>query len=87
MATEHVKLPAQEVPIVAKVDVLVVGSGAAGFTAAVCVAHEGVDILLVERYGYLGGLADGALVIDMDNTAYNASVLTLGATPNPTLLV
>ena len=65
-----ITLPAQEVPVVDEVDVLVVGGGPAGFAAAVSAARQGANTILIERYGYLGGLANGALVIameDMDN--------------------
>ena len=44
------------VPVVAETDVLVVGSGPAGLAAAVGAAREGVDTILVERYGCLGGV-------------------------------
>jgi hypothetical protein len=43
--------------------VLVVGGGAAGVAAAVAAARNGADAMLVERYGYLGGLATGGLII------------------------
>ena len=58
-------------PVAAEVDVLVVGGGPAGFTAAICASRQGAETMLIDRYGYLGGLANGALVIlmaDMDNT-------------------
>jgi hypothetical protein len=44
-------------------DVLVVGGGSAGVSAAVAAARAGADVLLVERHGYLGGLATGGLII------------------------
>jgi hypothetical protein len=41
-------------------DVIVVGGGAAGITAAVAAARNGCRTLLIERYGFLGGeLATG----------------------------
>lgn len=43
-------------------DVLVAGGGAAGVGAAVAAARAGARVLLVERHGYLGGLATSALV-------------------------
>jgi hypothetical protein len=43
------------VPVIAETDVLVVGSGPAGLAAAVSAAREGVDTMLVERYGCFGG--------------------------------
>ena len=47
----------QEIPIVAETDVLVVGGGPGGLSAAVMAAKQGVKTLLVERYGCLGGMA------------------------------
>jgi ribulose 1,5-bisphosphate synthetase/thiazole synthase len=44
-------------------DVLVVGGGPAGFAAAVAAARAGAKTALVERYGYLGGLWTGGLVL------------------------
>jgi ribulose 1,5-bisphosphate synthetase/thiazole synthase len=42
-------------------DVLVVGSGAAGATAAIAAARQGASVLLVERYGFMGGTSTMAL--------------------------
>lgn len=47
--------PARTVPVLAETDVLVVGSGPAGLAAAVSAAREGVDTMLIERYGCFGG--------------------------------
>ena len=58
--------PAREVPFRAHVDVAVIGGGPAGTAAAVAAARTGADVLLVERYGHLGGLATGGLVIWID---------------------
>jgi len=55
--------PERKIPIVAGVDMLVCGGGVAGVAAAVSAARNGVRVLLVERYGFLGGLATGGLVI------------------------
>lgn len=54
---------ARQTPVRHETDVLVVGGGAAGVAAAVAAARGGADVLLVERYGYLGGLATGGLII------------------------
>lgn len=43
-------------------DVLVVGGGCAGLSAAVCAARHGADVLLAEQNGYLGGTATAGLV-------------------------
>ncbi len=55
--------PARDTPVLAETDVLVVGGGSAGVAAAVAAAREGADVMLVERYGQLGGLATGGLII------------------------
>jgi glycine/D-amino acid oxidase-like deaminating enzyme len=58
-----VELPAQRVPVVARCDALVVGGGSAGIAAAIAARRQGADVVLVERYGYLGGLASGGLIV------------------------
>jgi ribulose 1,5-bisphosphate synthetase/thiazole synthase len=60
---EHITEPARQTPVHARVDVLVCGGGSAGVAAAVCAARSGAEVMLVERYGSLGGLATGGLVI------------------------
>lgn len=54
---------AREIPVIAEVDVLVAGGGPAGIAAAIAAAREGARTLLVERYGYLGGMITGANVV------------------------
>jgi hypothetical protein len=54
---------ARRTEVIAEVDVLVCGGGSAGVAAAVSAARCGASVLLLERYGYLGGLATGGLVI------------------------
>ncbi len=54
---------ARSTNVMAEVDVLVCGGGSAGVAAAVSAARSGARVLLLERYGYLGGLATGGLVI------------------------
>ncbi|MBD3647652.1 MAG: FAD-dependent oxidoreductase [Pseudomonadales bacterium] len=55
--------PSRSLPVRAECDVLVVGGGPAGIAAAIAAARNGADTLLIERYGSLGGLATGGLII------------------------
>jgi ribulose 1,5-bisphosphate synthetase/thiazole synthase len=55
--------PQRELSILRKTGVLVVGGGPAGTAAALTAKRLGVDVTIVERYGYLGGLATGGLVL------------------------
>ncbi|WP_378948453.1 FAD-dependent oxidoreductase [Mesorhizobium sp. ANAO-SY3R2] len=68
---------ARDIPVMARPDVLVVGGGAAGTAAAMAAAREGAEVLLVERYGFLGGTLTavtlggfcGAYTVDGDSIA------------------
>lgn len=53
----------RKIPVVADVDILVCGGGFAGVAASVCAAKIGAKVLLLEKYGFLGGLVTAALVI------------------------
>ena len=48
--------PARQLPIYGEFDVVVVGGGPAGLAASVSAARHGSRVLLVERYGFLGGM-------------------------------
>lgn len=54
--------PERKIHVRGEFDVIVCGGGPAGIAAAVSSAREGVNTLLIERYGYLGGLMTGAYV-------------------------
>lgn len=55
--------PERRTPVISEVGLLVCGGGFAGVAAAVAAARNGAKVLLVERYGFLGGLVTGSLVI------------------------
>jgi hypothetical protein len=46
-----------EIPVIADVDVAVVGAGAAGVAAATVAAEAGASVLVIEKYGFAGGAA------------------------------
>jgi FAD dependent oxidoreductase len=60
--TETWREPGRDLPVVGRPDVLVVGAGSAGIAAAIAAARRGADVLLVERYGFVGGLATFGLI-------------------------
>jgi glycine/D-amino acid oxidase-like deaminating enzyme len=49
--------------VLKRTEVLVVGGGTAGVSAAVAAARSGAEVTPVERYGSLGGLATGGLIV------------------------
>lgn len=53
----------QEIPVVGSYDVIVIGGGPAGVSAAIASARAGAKTAIIERYGYFGGQATGGLVI------------------------
>jgi hypothetical protein len=55
--------PASEINVIREADVVVVGGGPGGHAAAVAAARNGAETVLLERYGHLGGMATGGLVI------------------------
>lgn len=54
--------PRRHTPILDRAQVLVVGGGIAGLSAAVAARRLGADVLLVERLGFLGGVGTAGLV-------------------------
>lgn len=54
--------PARQIPVKAEVDVVVAGSGPAGFCAALSAARNGVKTLIVEQFGDIGGVSTVGLM-------------------------
>jgi hypothetical protein len=54
--------PAREIKVLKEADVVVVGGGPGGVASATAAARMGAKTVLIERYGYLGGMATGGLV-------------------------
>lgn len=52
--------PARRVPVIAAAEVVVLGGGPAGIAAATAAARAGAATLLIERYGFLGGMGTAA---------------------------
>ncbi|MEJ7929679.1 FAD-dependent oxidoreductase [Ramlibacter sp. AN1015] len=60
MNSSSLSEPARQTPILSEYDVVVLGGGPAGMAAAVAAAQAGRSTLLIERYGFLGGMGTAA---------------------------
>ena len=59
------------IPVLESYDVIVCGGGAAGIGAALAAAEKGAKTALIERFGFLGGMATAGFVNPMSEFAYN----------------
>ena len=60
--TEYITEPARDIPVIAEADVVVLGGGPAGIAAATASARGGARTIMLERYGFLGGMGTAAMV-------------------------
>ena len=60
MATRTLREPSRDIPVFGTFDVVVLGGGPAGIAAAAAAGRAGTSVLLIERYGFLGGMGTAA---------------------------
>ena len=60
MPARTIEEPTRQVPLYGEYEVAVLGGGPAGIAAAVAAARAGRRTLLIERYGFLGGMGTAA---------------------------
>ncbi|NWJ27672.1 FAD-dependent oxidoreductase [Rhizobium sp. RM] len=73
-----INVPARTIAVVDRSDVVVVGGGPAGISAAVSAARNGATVTLIERYPYLGGLASGGMVLVLDDMVNELEITVKG---------
>ncbi len=59
---KEIEEKSRTIPVLAETDILVVGSGPSGLAAALAAAREGMDTMILERYGCFGGNITQAMV-------------------------
>jgi ribulose 1,5-bisphosphate synthetase/thiazole synthase len=62
MAHKKIVEGPREVVVAGEYDVLVIGGGTAGIAASIAASRSGARTLLIERYGFLGGMATAGMV-------------------------
>jgi hypothetical protein len=73
-----VEEPGGRVPAATPADLVGAGGGPAGIAAAVAGARNGLKVVLLERYPYLGGLASGGMVLVLDDMCNGPEVSVRG---------
>ena len=74
----HILTIQKSVPVVGVYDVVVCGGGPAGFIAAVTAAREGAQTALIERFGFLGGMATAGYVTPISEFKFDDAVVIGG---------
>ncbi|MDR2658101.1 MAG: FAD-dependent oxidoreductase [Oscillospiraceae bacterium] len=57
--------PAKEIDVYGEFDVVVVGGGVAGWSAAVAAGRQGAKALIIERFPFFGGTATASLMANI----------------------
>lgn len=60
----------KDAPVVGSYDVVVCGGGPAGFMAAIAAARQGAKTAIIEKYGFLGGMATAGFVAPISEFAF-----------------
>lgn len=68
----------KQVPIIKKYQVVVCGGGPSGFIAAIAAARCGASVALIERYGYLGGMATAGMVAPISEFMHEGELISAG---------
>jgi glycine/D-amino acid oxidase-like deaminating enzyme len=78
MSTHHES--DRDIPVTGEYDVIVCGGGPTGFVAALAAARRGAKTMLLERYGFLGGTATAAMMVEFGGMHDGRQALLGGVT-------
>ncbi len=68
----------KEIEVFKKYQVVVCGGGPSGLIAAIAAARSGASVALIERYGYLGGMATAGMVAPISEFMHNGELISTG---------
>ena len=78
LSNKVVRESSRDIKVCNEADVVVVGGGPAGIAAALTASRNGMETVLVERYGHLGGMATGGMVILLPHMSAGTEVQEIG---------
>jgi hypothetical protein len=67
-----VQSPVRDIPVLTDTDVLVIGGSPTGVAAAIGAAREGARVMLLERFGFLGGQMTAGLMLTIHRPFWDA---------------
>lgn len=67
-----------QIPVIGHYDIVVCGGGPAGFVSAVAAARCGAKVALIERYGFLGGMATAGNVAPITEFMHEGKLVVGG---------